>query len=133
MIAMTKLFAAIEKLITEHGSASILRERVDALREQFERVEQEKDRLQAENKELIDQVRELQGELQKKAVPDEYMEHRGVLFRRVSGSIQDEAYCPECKIPMTSLMGATPLRCSKCRRTASFTGNDIRRIIREIL
>lgn len=124
--------ALLEKLITEHGSSSILRDRLIQIREDLTRVEQEKDRLQAECQQLKQQVKDLQKELEAKAVPDEYTEHRGVLFRRVSGSIQDEAYCPECKIPMTSLMGATPLRCSKCRRTASFTGNDIRRIISEI-
>lgn len=70
----------------------------------------------------------------KQAQPEhEYTEHRGVLFRRLAnGKIQDEAYCPVCKIPMTSLQGMLPFSCSKCERSASFTGRDIKRIIAEI-
>ena len=40
---LDKLFGAIEKLITEHGSAAILKERIGQLREEMDRHVSEND------------------------------------------------------------------------------------------
>lgn len=46
-------FSAIEKLINEHGSATILKERINLLKEQFSALEKERDQLLSD-KELLD-------------------------------------------------------------------------------
>lgn len=128
------IFDAIDKLITEHGSATILKERITQLREEFERLQDKYDRLEAEHQKVVDENQRLRKQLEQTTIPDEYTEHRGVLFRRLpNGKLQDEAYCPDCKIPMTSEMGIAPMRCSKCHRTANFTGKQIHRVISELL
>jgi len=128
------LFDAIDKLITEHGSATILRERLAQLREEFESLQQKYDWLKAEHQEVKGSNHKLREQLEQKSVPDQYTEFRGVLFRRLpNGQIQPDAYCPDCKIPMTSLGGVLPLRCSKCHRLASFTGNEIHAVVSQLL
>lgn len=127
------LLEAFDKLITEHGSSTIQKERIVQLREQLERLQHEHDRLNTEHQQVLSENQRLRAELEKKSIPDEYTEHRGALFRRLTnGTIQDEAYCPACKIPMTSLGGMLPLRCSKCKREASFTGKALHKIVSEI-
>jgi len=129
----SKLFNGIEKLITEHGSAAILKERIAQLREHVENLQKENDRLQDENRQLENENEDLRQQLEQESVPDQFVKHRGMLFRRLpNGNIQDEVYCPACKIPMMSLEGLLPFRCSTCERFASFTGNDLRRILSEI-
>lgn len=127
------LLEAFDKLITEHGSSAIQKERIVQLREQLERLQHEHERLATEHQRVLSENQRLREELEKKSVPDRYLEHRGVLFRRLqNGTIQDEAYCPACKIPMTSLGGILPLRCSNCKREASFTGQALHKIVSEI-
>ncbi len=133
MNPITDLLSSFDKLITEHGSATILKERIVQLREEFERLKEKHDRLEIENQRLKCEVDDLRKALEQKTISHEYTEHRGVLFRRLAnGQIQDEVYCPSCKVPMTSLMGHTPLRCSKCHFTANFTGRDIERVVKEV-
>ncbi len=127
------LIAMIDRLISEHASSSIQKERLVQLREELERLEKKHDRLEAEHQRVLDENQRLRDELEKKTVPDEYTEHRGVLLRRLpNGEIQDEAYCPECKIPMTSLAGMLPFACSKCKRQANFTGKELHHVISEV-
>jgi hypothetical protein len=127
------LIADINQLIAEHGSSSILRERLATLRDDLQRLQEKNDRLEAEHQRALSDNERLREELAKKSIPDEYTEHRGVLFRRFpSGTIQDEAYCPACKIPMTSLADMLPFACSACKRQASFTGKDLYKVISEI-
>ena len=123
----------INKLITEHGSATILKERLVQLREEFESLQKKYDGLEAEHQKVLEENEHLRRQLEQKTIPDEYTEHRGVLFRRLpNGKIQGEAYCPNCKVPMVSLVGMMPLTCSKCNHSASFTGQDIHRVISEL-
>ena len=130
---ISDLLTALDKLITEHGSATILKERIVQLREEFDRLKGKHDRLESENGRLNAEIAGLRTELEKKTIPTEYIAHRGVLFRRLpNGNIQDEVYCPSCKCTMGSLAGELPYRCSKCRFAASFTGHDLKRIVTEV-
>ncbi len=130
---ISELFTGLEKLITEHGSATILKERIVQLREEFDRLKDKHDSLERDNERLKAEVERLGKALEKEAIPNEYIEHRGVLFRRLpNGNIQDEVYCPSCKCTMGSLEGELPYRCSKCRFAASFTGHDLKRIVAEV-
>jgi hypothetical protein len=53
------LLDGLEKLITEHGSAAILRERIAAFRDDIARLEQRNAQLETENGELRKQVSDL--------------------------------------------------------------------------
>ena len=127
------LFGPIEKLINEHGSAAILSERIGLLKDKMELLAEENDRLKEQNRELKAEVNQLREANKKQSVPTEYLEHRGVLFRRLAnGKIQDEVYCPDCKKPMSSLQRLTPYRCSICKFHAGFTGHELSKVLKEI-
>ena len=128
-----KLFGPIEKLITEHGSAAILRERIVALKETMEQLVQDNDHLREELNREKEKCDELQRQLDENSVPEDFTEHRGVLFRRMENDeFQDEAYCPNCKIPMVSAHDLMNFRCSDCKRLANFTGMDLPKIMKEL-
>ena len=59
------LFAPIEKLITEHGSASILREHINLLKEKFSLLEKENSSLKEEKEILSKKNRDLISQLEK--------------------------------------------------------------------
>lgn len=56
MDILKTLFAPIEKLITEHGSASILREHINLLKEKFSFLEKENSSFKEKSKELESQL-----------------------------------------------------------------------------
>ncbi|UCF78711.1 MAG: hypothetical protein JSW03_00075 [Candidatus Eiseniibacteriota bacterium] len=62
---MAKIFGQIEKLINEHGSATILRERLDLARDQYEALERKNAELEGENETLRRQVAQLEKENEK--------------------------------------------------------------------
>lgn len=118
-------FKLIEKLINEHGSSVILKERLVQVGEQMEQLEQEKNRLQEENQKLIEKCNELTKNLESKTIPDDFIQYRGGLIRRdADGNCEPDIYCSDCKIPLTSLGNALPFRCSKCHTSLAFTGSD---------
>ena len=128
-----KLFGPIEKLITEHGSAAILKERIIALKETMEQLSEDNIQLREELNQAHEECDGLRQKLAQVSIPDEYTEHRGVLFRRLKNNgFQDEAYCPNCKIPMVSAHDMMNFRCSDCKRLANFTGMDLPKILAEL-
>ena len=125
--ALTSIAAQINKLITEHGSAEVLAKHLAFIRDQAQSLEKENVDLKKRVSELEELTRKLTGELQAKAVGEEFIKHRGVLFRKFpAGGYEDSAYCPHCKGPMFSLMGATPFKCTRCSFVAGFTGTELK-------
>jgi hypothetical protein len=61
---MPNIFGEIERLITEHGSASILRERLELAKEQYAALEKKNSDLQGENKTLRQKVDQFQEEIE---------------------------------------------------------------------
>ncbi len=123
----------IEKAINEHGSAAILKERLSLAADQFKQLEEENRKLKSVNAALEGRVSELSRKLETGSVPRDFVESRGVLFRRqADGKIEKDAYCPTCKTVMFSLSGVTPFHCSKCKFSANFTGREIDRVISAI-
>jgi len=59
---MTTIFGELERLITEHGSAAILRERLGLAADQYTALEKKNSGLQAENENLRAQLEHLQKE-----------------------------------------------------------------------
>jgi len=93
------LFSQIEKLITEHGSAAILKEHVALLRARMELME--KDGAVAKEK-----IRSLEAEnnrlsaLAKKANAAEFKSYRGLLWKPEGSGYEPSPYCPRCKMPL---------------------------------
>lgn len=123
----------IGKLITEHGSAGIMKERLELLRDQLELIQKDNERLQKENEALSKQNDSLKKQVESKTAADEYVKHRGVLFLRLpSGKIQDEVYCPKCQGPMLSFVGFHPYQCDPCNVTAGFNQGELPRMMAEL-
>lgn len=76
------LLDAIEKLINERGSATIMRERLELIREQAAALEKQVALLKQENASLQRHVAELEHQVMTKAAADEFVEGRGALFKR---------------------------------------------------
>lgn len=124
------IFAAIEKLINEHGSAAILKERLALAAEQFKKIEEENRLLKHEKTAIEDELGKLRAQLKEVLIPQEFVESRGVLFKRIKdGKYEPDAYCPTCKVVLFSLSGVLPLKCSKCGFAANMTGKEIPRAI----
>lgn len=93
----------LEDLINEHGSSSILRERLLLVKDELGKVEKERADLQRQLAEAMEKLRYLREEVKKKSVPENFTEYRGALFKRdVSGRHAPLAHCPECKRPLVN-------------------------------
>ena len=127
------LVAALNKLIVEHGSAVVLKEHLAFIRDQAQALEKENVELKKRVAEFEDQLRKATAELQTKRSAEEYVRHRGVLFRRLpDGSYEDGVYCHICQGPMFSMADMTPFACSRCDVTAGFAGRDLSRVLGEL-
>lgn len=127
------LLDAIDKLITERGSAAVMRERADFIREQAQALEKKMTELQAENATLKKRVAELEAQVAAQTARDEFVECRGALFKRKpTGGYHNAVFCPDCHGPMMSLMDQVPFHCSRCRRSVGFTGHDLRQVLMEL-
>jgi hypothetical protein len=127
------LVTAIDKLITEHGSASILRDHLALLRDQAKVLEKENTDLKKRVSELETLSSDLASQLHSKTKREEFIEYRGAAFRRMpDGSFDETALCPHCHKGMTSLMGQINYRCGKCSHSASFKESDLSSILAEV-
>jgi hypothetical protein len=89
------LFDAIEKLITEHGSAAILRERIAQAKEQQAALEKENASLKTENARLASDLQKAQSEIQH-LKPTGMVENDGLLWKRTPSGFDRRPYCPRC-------------------------------------
>ncbi|NJD03706.1 MAG: hypothetical protein FIA99_14175 [Ruminiclostridium sp.] len=94
-------FSLIEELINEHGSSSILRERLLLLKDELRNIEKERTELKTKISELMKENAECRKQLDKQNIPDQFTEYLGALFKRdPSGRYAPVAHCPECKRPL---------------------------------
>ncbi|MFQ5560402.1 MAG: hypothetical protein ACE5FU_07450 [Nitrospinota bacterium] len=94
-------FTLIESLINEHGSSSILKERLSLLKEMLAKVEKERTGLIAKVACLEKELSGLRDQLDKKHVPEEFTEYMGALFKREpSGKYAPVAFCRRCREPL---------------------------------
>ena len=102
---------AIEKLINEHGSATILKERLALAADQFANLEEklstirdrltESDRneanLKSENNNLYAKVKQLEKDLKAmQPTVGGFVKHEGVLWMRTEDGFESRPYCPAC-------------------------------------
>lgn len=107
------ILGEIEKLITEHGSATILKERIGLAKDQYSALEKElsasktrESELQADNQRLKldnEQLKVQMRDLEDRIHSDNLLKLRyGVLWDKDGNS-----YCPKCKSPTSQIEWAT--------------------------
>jgi primosomal protein N' len=127
------LLDAIDKLITERGSAAVMDKHLAFVREQASSLEKQVAALQNENRTLKETVAKLQRELSSKMAAEEFVEHRGALFKpKVGGGYHQAVYCPRCRGPMSSLLGEIPYRCQPCKVSVDFTGKELTKVMSDL-
>ena len=93
------LLSDLEKLINEHGSVAILKERLALLCDQAQLLEKQIETLQVEAAKFQEENTNLRQQLQAKTRAEEFVEHRGALFKRKpEGGYVVAVYCPRCKV-----------------------------------
>jgi hypothetical protein len=88
-------------------------------------VVQENVDLKKEYARLKKQHKELAVQLEEYSLPEQFVEHRGVLFRKSGSGYSESPYCPVCKIPMSSMEPGIPFFCNKCGHSTSLMPLDI--------
>ncbi len=127
------LLAALEKLITEHGSAAILRERLAAFRDDVQRLEQRNTQLEAENAKLKTERVALTRNLDQQRTTAQFSESRGALWKRTpQGTFSEMPYCPTCERPLSLLPMADMVVCTKCGYHPGFKSPQIAQIVRDL-
>ena len=125
------LLDGLEKLINEHGSAVILKERISLANDQYvilekkvSVLESENERLKFDNEECQKQRRALEEKLSHISTSQEYIEGSGALFKKLpDGSWDYTPYCPACKTAMVQPKRHELYVCGKksCGQRASFS------------
>jgi len=130
---MTTLLDAFEKLITEHGSSAILRDRIELLRDQAAAVEKDLRECRTRCAELEKLKSALQVSLHEMRAIGQFVEHRGGLFKRkASGGFHEAVYCPSCRKPMFSLDDQLPYDCASCQIILDFNGSELPSVLEEV-
>ena len=123
------MFDALDKLITEHGSAAVLEKHLDLVREQVKALERRQVELEVENASLKAKLAELEEELASR-VPPEFVESHGALFKRkAEGGHHDAVFCPHCKGPMFAPSPASLFQCGRCKTVVNFNKRDVHGIM----
>jgi regulator of replication initiation timing len=126
---------AFNEIITEHGSSAILKERVAFLRDQMEALVDKVKELEAKNADLEKENGKLTAQLKTKASQEEFVEHRGALFKRKpEGGYHLAVYSPICHNPTGALDLCLPYSCERasCMWMSNFTGDDLKNIFKEL-
>jgi DNA repair exonuclease SbcCD ATPase subunit len=128
------LFSEIERLITEHGSAAILRERLALIADQAKAQETQLAECQRRVAQLEQDNAQLKSKLSARARAEEFVEHRGALFKRkVDGTYHHAVYCPVCHKPTGALIEEMVYSCTdNCGWVGTFTPRELQRIISEL-
>lgn len=118
----------LKDLLDAVGTAatnSVLKERINLFVEEAQRMEKENERLQKRTSELEEQLRAALQKLAASRQADEFVEHRGALFKRTGNGYVKAVYCPVCKVSTGSLEGEVPFYCHRCDWMADFTGYEL--------
>lgn len=102
------IFFELEKLVNEHGSAVILKERIAFAREQNETLEEKIKTLEKEIVALLtvaktkdDKIEMLESSLRAFTEEERFKKFKGLLWRYdENGGIDPKAFCPKCKLGM---------------------------------
>jgi hypothetical protein len=126
----------IERLITEHGSAAVLRERLALANDRFVNLERQVSELEQENAGLRERCDELERQRASEAATKQFEEGRGgALFKRKPGGGYVLAvYCPTCNratAPWPPDSGQ--FVCEPCAWFSTFTNHELAAVLAELL
>ena len=144
-----KLLEGLEKLINEHGSATILKERIALANDKFSILETEMQKTKSKNDALTSEVAKLNNilEYQEQKIrkfeqqlsdlaetSKKFTETRGVKIRNLpSGKFEEEiSYCFHCESPLSSTHRTKNLECSKCGYKTSIQGRHLCVVLSEL-
>jgi len=128
---MLNVLQTLTGIIQEFGTSAILRERLLLLQEQLQLLEKESVALKEENSRLKKQHEELVIQLDKHALSEQFIEKRGVLFRKTANGYSDSPFCPVCKALLRSLERSIPFLC-QCGHRTLLKPMDIPKIMEEL-
>lgn len=126
------ILGEIERLITEHGSATILKEHLALLQTNLGLLKDEIAKREKENVDLRSRVAELEQQLKSQSVIIEFVEERGALFkRRSNGGYHNAVYCPRCHQSASPFPPGAEFNCV-CGWFSSFTERELPNIIAQL-
>ncbi len=127
------LLADLQNLLNEHGSASILKERLALFMDKVAKLEAEKRDFVEALADIQIQNTKLHKQLKTQAVADEFTEHRGMLFKvNPLGGYHQAVFCPSCRMPMGTLTEDMPLFCGRCDIQSIFNSQELPLILKEL-
>ena len=132
---LSDIISKLEQLITEHGSAAVLKEHVALLKTKAALFEKDIEELKKENAKVIKENAELKQELARQHKSEEFVEARGALFKRLpSGGYSETPYCPNCHETMFYFQSVFPYECSNqaCGHIANFKGAELHHVLDDL-
>jgi hypothetical protein len=111
-------------LLKEYPALEVARERIVAAETQIAAMESENFRLRGENARLKERLSALA-----RSIPRDFVEARGVLFKRTDGGFEPDAYCPDCIRALSLDEARSRWVCSKCGFIAPFALSDLTRLV----
>lgn len=127
------MLAMIEKLINEHGSSTILKERLQLINDKYEVLESKLALAEKENESLKKELQRVSSQLKDQEKSEEFVSFKGAKFKRKpSGSFENSVYCPKCEGAMFALENMLPFVCGSCGSTAGFSGGQLTKVLKEV-
>jgi len=127
------LLDSLQNLINEHGSSTILRERLLLIKEESDKLTNDCRRLEVELAKCKEENIQLRKQLEAQAVTQQFVEYRGAFFkRRSSGAYDPTVYCPMCQAPLGSFEDFFPYECERCNIELDFNGKQLPQILKEL-
>jgi wobble nucleotide-excising tRNase len=128
-----KVLSIIEKLINEHGSSTILKERLELINDKYEALEAKLANSEKENKLLRKEVESLKKQIETQKVESIFIEYKGAKFKKMpSGKFEEAVYCLKCNGGTFALESDFPFVCGSCGSTASFNGGQLKTVLNEL-
>ena len=122
----------IGKVINDVGTSVVLREHLALIKEKAILLEEKVKHLEKENTELANQINTLNKQILKYAKSEQFVPHRGALFKKKpGGGYIEAAYCPNCEIATGSLDRSMSFDC-KCGWTSKFNSGELDVILKEL-
>jgi tRNA(Ile2) C34 agmatinyltransferase TiaS len=122
----------ITDLINEHGSASILRDRLELVKDEFKLLFDKNAALNEELANLKQSYANALSDLEAYRVAEKYTEKRGSLFRvKPDGLYSEIVYCPKCRSPMSPALNGK-FRCKTCGINSNFGVHELPAILNEL-
>jgi hypothetical protein len=134
-MSFTELIELIKNSLNDVASVAVTRERLLLFRDLAELKEKENVELKGEVARLAKEVAELRKQIEKLGVRDNFVEKKGVLFKRKpAGGYVETPYCYKCRVPYGQLAPSPVLAfaCFTCGQFSTFPAGDVPGLIKEL-